>query len=127
MLGAAELGAALPAKDLARAKKFYSETLGLKVVQESEGGVLFEAGSGSKAFVYPSPSAGTNQATAAGFVDKDVEGVAEALKAKGVKLEQYDNIPGATRQGDVHVMGDLKAIWFKDTEGNILSVSNSMG
>jgi catechol 2,3-dioxygenase-like lactoylglutathione lyase family enzyme len=127
MLGAAEAAAALPAGNMERAKQFYSGTLGLKIVKDTNGGVLFEAGGGSKIFVYQSEFAGTNKATAAGWVSDDVESIATALKSKGVTLEHYDRIPGVTREGDIHVMGDLKAIWFKDTEGNILSVSNSMG
>lgn len=125
MLGEADVAAALPASNLERAKKFYSETLGLKVGQETPGGILFSSGN-SKVFVYPTEFAGTNKATAAGWVVDDVEGTAKALTDKGVKLEHYD-LPGVSREGDIHVMGVLKAIWFKDTEGNILSVSNSMG
>src|SRR5437868_7695468 len=108
MLGSSEVAAALPAKDIDRAKKFYTETLGLKVSQDTPGGTLFDAGNGSKVFVYPSQFAGTNKATAAGFVNEDVEGVASALKSKGVNLEHYDSIPGATREGDIHHLGDLK-------------------
>ncbi len=126
MLGDAQVGAVLPVKDLEAAKKFYSETLGLKAGEESPGGILFSAGGGSKVFVYPTQFAGTNQATAAGFEIDDVEGVATALKDKGVTLEHYD-LPGVTMDGDIHVMGELKAIWFKDPDGNIISVTNMMG
>ncbi|HSX44122.1 MAG TPA: VOC family protein [Candidatus Saccharimonadales bacterium] len=126
MLGDSQVGAVLPVKDLEAAKKFYSETLGLKPGDEDPGGILFSAGGGTKVFVYPTQFAGTNQATAAGFVVDDVAGVAEALSAKDVKLEHYD-LPGATMDGDVHVMGEMKAIWFKDPDGNIISVSNMAG
>src|SRR5438552_2634121 len=126
MLGDAQVGAVLPVKDLQAAKQFYTETLGLKAGDENPGGISFEAGGGSKVFVYPTEFAGTNKATAAGFVIDDVEGVAAELKSKGVKLEQYD-LPGITREGDIHVMGEMKAIWFTDPDGNIISVSNMMG
>ena len=46
----------------------------------------------------------------------------DALKAKGVKFEHYD-LPGMKREGDVHVGGDMKVAWFKDPDGNTLSVS----
>ena len=42
----------------------------------------------------------------------------QALKAKGVTFEHYD-MPGMTREGDVHVGGKMKAAWFKDPDGNI--------
>ncbi|HST08217.1 MAG TPA: hypothetical protein VLJ83_08585 [Gemmatimonadaceae bacterium] len=44
-----------------------------------------------------------------------------ALKAKGVAFEHYD-FPGMTLKGDVHIMGDMKAAWLKDPDGNILAI-----
>ncbi len=126
MLGDKSVVAVLAVKDMAEARKFYEETLGLKVDMETpDGGVAYKSGDG-KLFIYQSGFAGTNQATAAAWNADDVAGVAEALKAKGVTLEHYDSIPGVKLEGDVHVMGDLKAIWFKDPAGNILNVVNQM-
>jgi predicted lactoylglutathione lyase len=50
----------------------------------------------------------------------------EQLKAKGVTFEHYD-MPGVELQGDVHVMGDMHAAWFKDPDGNILNIVNQVG
>jgi catechol 2,3-dioxygenase-like lactoylglutathione lyase family enzyme len=108
------------------AAKFYGETLGLEKGMESPGGTFYKSGN-SGVFVYPSQYAGSNQATAAAWTVKDVEGAIEGLKAKGVTFEQYDGIPGATREGDLHVMGELKAAWFKDPDGNILNIVNQVG
>jgi len=79
--------------------------------------------SGKTAFwVYRSEYAGTNQATAMSWPIGDrVEAVAEALAAKGVRFEHYD-LPGTRREGDVHIAGDLKIAWFKDPDGNTLSI-----
>jgi len=126
MLGDAPVAATLAVKDIEVAKKFYSDTLGLSLTKESPAGVLYGSGS-TQVFVYPSSFAGTNKATSAGWVAEDVEAVAAALKDKGVSLEHYDDIPGVKRDGDVHTMGEFKAIWFKDPDGNILSVSNDIG
>jgi len=126
MLGDSEATATLATKDLAAAREFYQGTLGLKVVKEDEGGIAFEAGKGSHVFVYPSQFAGSNQATALAFMNDGVEGIAEALKNKGVQMEHYDSLPGVKLEGDIHIMGDLKAIWFKDPDGNILNVVNMM-
>ena len=48
--------------------------------------------------------------------------IVEDLTAKGVVFEHYDDLPETTREGDVHVMGDMRAVWFKDPDGNILSL-----
>ena len=68
--------------------------------------------------------AGTNKATAVNWpVGGDLERIVQGLKAKGVAFEHYD-MPGITRQGDVHVAGNLKVAWFKDPDGNIHSLMN---
>jgi hypothetical protein len=91
----------------------------------SPGGTFYSSGRGG-VFVYPSEFAGTNQATAAAWTVEDVEGMVEQLKAKGVTFEHYD-MPGVELQGDVHVMGDMHAAWFKDPDGNILNIVNQVG
>ena len=53
----------------------------------------------------------------------DVENIVRTLQAKGVMFEHYD-LPETTRKGDIHVGGDIKVAWFKDPDGNILSVVN---
>jgi hypothetical protein len=53
----------------------------------------------------------------------DVDDVVRTLKGKGVQFEHYD-LPHTRREGDVHVSGDIKVAWFKDPDGNILSVVN---
>ena len=74
--------------------------------------------------VYTSVYEGTNRATAATWmVGDDVTAIAEMLKAKGVAFEHYD-LPGTKREGDVHVWDRGRAAWFKDPDGNILSVVN---
>jgi predicted enzyme related to lactoylglutathione lyase len=124
MLSNAAIHPTLPASDIGRAKKFYGEILGLKVVQENPGGVEYQTGSGTSVFVYPSASAGTNQATAAEFRVKDVEAEKKELESKGVTFENYD-IPGVKTVNGIATFpdGGGKGAWFKDTENNILAVS----
>jgi len=87
------------------------------------GAILYQSGS-SMVLVYPSEFAGTNRATAATWsVGGDFEAIVADLKSKGVTFEHYD-LPDTTREGDVHVMGDFKAVWFKDPDGNILNLAN---
>ena len=125
MLGDANAYATIAVKDLAAAKQFYADTLGLVAEEggEDPGGVFYKTGS-TKVFVYQSSYAGTNQATTATWGVPNTDEVVKALAAKGITFEHYDSIPGVTLEGDVHVMGELRAAWFKDPDGNILNVVN---
>jgi catechol 2,3-dioxygenase-like lactoylglutathione lyase family enzyme len=112
----------LAVKDLAAARKFYEGVLGLEPLG-TEGEELVAYGSGrSKLFVYRSDEAGTNRATAVTWeVGDQVDALVRALKSKGVRFERYD-MPGMKLEGDVHVGYDMRIAWFKDPDGNILSV-----
>jgi catechol 2,3-dioxygenase-like lactoylglutathione lyase family enzyme len=124
MLGGKDAAATLAVSDLQRARDFYENTLGLEAVQEPPGAILYRSGN-STVLVYPSEYAGTNKATAASWaVGDDFDSIVTALKDKGVAFEHYDDLPETTRDGDVHLMGDFKAVWFKDPDGNILNLIN---
>jgi catechol 2,3-dioxygenase-like lactoylglutathione lyase family enzyme len=117
--------ATIAVKDLVVAAKFYGETLGLaRVKTDNEEGVLnFKTGS-STLMVYKSDFAGTNKATAATWiVGNEVDDIVRNLKGKDVTFEHYD-FPGITREGDVHFGGGYRMAWFKDPDGNILSIVN---
>jgi len=121
MLSNRDAVANLAVKNVQAAKKFYEGTLGLKQV-DAEGSELIVFKSGNTTVnVYESKEAGTNKATAVTWAVDDVESEVDALKAKGIKFEHYD-MPGMTRQGDVHIGGDMKVAWFKDPDGNILNI-----
>ena len=124
MLGDKDAVANIAVKNLETAKKFYEETLGLtQIGAEGQEVIVFRSGS-SKIYVYKSQYAGTNQATALTWVvGKDIEGVVQELKAKGVTFEHY-NMPDMTREDDIHVAGNMKVAWFKDPDGNILNIIN---
>ena len=124
MLGKKDAAANIAVKDLAKARKFYEGTLGLKQVSaEGDEAITYSSGS-SQIIVYRSQFAGTNKATAATWnAGAELEGIVGALKAKGVKFEHYD-MPGMTRKGEIHAAGHIQAAWFKDPDGNILSVMN---
>ncbi|MBA2485928.1 MAG: VOC family protein [Nitrospira sp.] len=124
MLGNTDAVANIAVTNLKTARKFYEGTLGLTQVG-SEGDELIVYRSGKTTInVYKSDQAGTNKATAVTWaVGDDVEGVVRALKAKGITFEHYD-MPGMTREGDVHIGGDMKVAWFKDPDGNILNIAS---
>src|SRR5690349_6902200 len=86
--------AMVPCKDAARAKRWYSEKLGLQPSMDmGEGGAAYTLGQGSRFFLYPTQFAGTAQHTVISFESPDVEDDMKALRAKGVIFEDYD-LPG---------------------------------
>src|SRR5262245_7810995 len=115
--------ATVPVKDLGTAAKFYEKTLGLSRAGAEDGEVIMYESGDTTINVYRSSFAGTNKATAVTWAVDDVEDVVSTLKGKGVKFEHYD-MPNTRLEGDVHVSGDIKVAWFKDPDGNILSVVN---
>lgn len=115
--------ATLGVKDLGEAARFYEGTLGLSRAGAEDGEVIVFASGDTKINVYRSSFAGTNQATALTWAVDDVDDVVRTLKGKGVKFEHYD-LPRTRREGDVHISGDVRVAWFKDPDGNILSVVN---
>jgi len=121
-LADSEVAATVAVKDMAVAKEFYGTVLGLKLQKESPAGATYGSGA-STLFVYPSQFAGTNKATYAGWHVDDVAAEVEGLKSKGVNFQQFD-LPGATWEGDVAVMGALRGAWFTDPDGNILALDN---
>jgi catechol 2,3-dioxygenase-like lactoylglutathione lyase family enzyme len=124
MLKDENVGAVLAVKDLSKAKDFYENKLGLEVDHGDDNGILYKSGE-SRLFIYVSEFAGTNKATAAAWNSDNVKEIVEELKSKGISFEHYD-MPGVTMDGDIHVMGSLKAVWFKDPDGNILNITSGM-
>jgi catechol 2,3-dioxygenase-like lactoylglutathione lyase family enzyme len=115
----------LPASDYERAKKWYADTLGLKPAYEDPNGADYQTGSGTMFSVYPSQFAGTNQATAMGFLAHDLSAEMDELKAKGVTFEEYD-IPGVKTVDGVAEFGPgERGAWFKDSEGNLIALFES--
>lgn len=120
MLGDSTVYATIAVRDMQRSKEFYEQKLGLTQVDENPGGVTYESGSG-KLYVYESSTAGSGKATCAAWQVDDIEQVASDLQLAGISFDNYD-IPGAEVDGYIYTMGTQKAAWFKDPDGNILSI-----
>ncbi len=122
MLNQKEAIAMIAVKDIQAAAKFYEGTLGLeRAGTEGEEVITYRSGS-TRINVYHSQFAGTNKATSVVWnVGDEMESIVASLKSKGVAFEHYD-MPGLTLQGDIHVGGGMKVAWFKDPDGNILSL-----
>ena len=111
--------------DIARARDFYQNILGLDLVDDSMGDVLVFRTGDTSLTVYTSEFAGTNKGNAVVWtVDDEIDAITAALKGKGVAFEHYADLPGVELKGDIHVAGDMKMVWFKDPDGNILHLNN---
>jgi catechol 2,3-dioxygenase-like lactoylglutathione lyase family enzyme len=111
--------------DLAKAREFYEGKLGLSGAKSlPDGGVRYESGEGTQVHIYPSPqNAGKTGATIAHWDVADTEATVKELTEKGVTFERYD-LPGLkTDERGIAALGSVKVAWFKDPDGNTLSVS----
>lgn len=107
--------------DLQKAKTFYSQTLGLEVVDMPEGLALHIAG-GARIFIYPKPNHVPATFTILNFPVDDIEQAVDALGKHGVRFEQYDQGDLKTDQKGIARGAGPNIAWFKDPAGNILSV-----
>jgi catechol 2,3-dioxygenase-like lactoylglutathione lyase family enzyme len=116
--------ATLPTADIAKARAFYEETLGLAPQREGMGGVTYTCGDGT-VFVYQSEYAGTNKATAVSFnvamsaFDDEVA----TLREKGVSFQTFEAEGLEWNDGVASMGGRMKAVWFTDPDGNILNLA----
>jgi len=114
-------GATIPAKDLDGTRKFYEGVLGLQIIMENAGGIIYRAGD-SFLSLYPTQFGGKAEHTLGGFLVSDIDAAMADLRGKGVEFEEYD-MPGLKTEKGIADLGGMKASWFKDPEGNILSLS----
>jgi catechol-2,3-dioxygenase len=115
----------IPAADIGRARKFYEQKIGLVPREEVAGGVVYECGNRSWIFLYPSGGAGTSEASQAFWQVTNVETEVAELKARGVVFEEYD-MPGIKTVNGIANAGGTKAAWFKDSEGNIMALIQTL-
>ena len=122
MLGKTDPTPMIAVKDLDRARAFYEETLGLTTIDTLGDEVVSMKSGDTKIDVYRSEFAGSNKATALTFNVDDIATEVTNLKDKGVMFEHYDKMDGLTLNGDVYEGEGMKTAWFKDPDGNILSL-----
>ncbi|HSE81329.1 MAG TPA: VOC family protein [Gaiellaceae bacterium] len=127
MLQQARVAAIVPVSDVEAAIRFYGDTLGLRLKErrsdlpqnrEAE----FEAGDGTL-LVYESVGAGQSRHTVAGFRVDDIDAVVSSLRERGVVFEEYD-LPDLKTENGIAAVGDVRAAWCKDPDGNILAVES---
>lgn len=124
MLNSAAVYPTIPVTDLGRSKNFYENVLGLTDAVATHEGVIYSAGLGTKLYIYErAPSKADH--TLASFRVENIEQTISELSAKGVSFEHYDFPNLKTNEQGIASIGDLKAAWFKDPDGNILAISQS--
>ena len=125
MLKITESAATLPAQDIARARKFYEQKLGLVPGEAGpDGSVVY--GTGSTGFlVFPSTGKASGDHTQLALDVEDVTATVNELKKSGVKFEDYD-FPGLKTQDGIAEMGSGKGAWFKDSEGNLIALGEGI-
>lgn len=126
MLNNAPVTPTIAVTDLKRAKEFYEGHLGLTEdsSMSDDNGVLYNAGAGSKLYIYSRPNAPTADHTQVSFKVDNIETTVDELSGKGVTFEHY-SIPEMglkTNEKGIAEMGKVKSAWFKDPDGNILSL-----
>src|SRR5688572_24888947 len=132
MLENSQVSTRLPAQDLDRARRFYSEKLGLDPAEERPGGLLYRCGTGTFAlFQSVGSAAGTH--TQMGWEVEDIETTVAALKARGVVFEEYDLAGIRTVNSIAEIRGNYpskgvgeKGAWFRDSEGNLLGIGQPL-
>jgi catechol 2,3-dioxygenase-like lactoylglutathione lyase family enzyme len=125
MLTNARIEARIPTQDLARARRWYAEKLGLEPAEERPGGLRYEGASGVFC-LFASAGVSDGSFTQMGFYVDDIEAAVAALRAHGVVFEEYD---GAVN-GIMDIEGNYpskgrgeRAAWFRDSEGNMLGIA----
>lgn len=111
--------------DIERARRFYSEVLGLELEDDGMEGILVYRTGATYLVVYPSEMAGTNKANAVVWdCGADIDAIVADLRGRGVTFEQYE-MDGATYKDGVHDANGFKMVWFKDPDGNILHLNSA--
>jgi catechol 2,3-dioxygenase-like lactoylglutathione lyase family enzyme len=121
VLGERLFYANIPVKDLQEARRFYENTLGATPVREDQEYLEYRTGD-SRFGLYPNQeAAGSAQHTLGSFLVEDIEATVTELRSRGVTFEEYD-APGLKTENGIAQIGPEKAAFFKDPDGNILSV-----
>ncbi len=121
MLREFRFDAIIPATDLERARRWYEEKLGLGEPREAPEGLYYDCGEGTRFLLYAAGGPASGQHTQGGWVVADIDQVVADLKSRGVVFEEYD-LPGLKTVDSIADLGGERGAWFKDSEGNTLTV-----
>lgn len=124
-LSASQVTCMLPVKDLARARRFYEQSLKMEPLGlKPDGKFVYRCG-GTEIALFPKPEGTKAEHTALSFKVADIARAITELKARGVTFADYD-YPGLKTVEHVCVLGAEKAAWFQDPEGNTLCLHEDL-
>ena len=121
MLNERKCGATIAVADMDRAMAWYRDKLGQEPADKMPAGTTYVCGAGTGFDLYPSQFAGTGQQTVMGWETPELEKEMDELRKNGVTFEEYD-LPGIKTENGIAEMDSERGCWFKDSEGNILSL-----
>ena len=122
MLQDGQVYAKLPASDMARARRFYVETLGFRPTWEGEGFARFVCAGGSSFLLFASSGRASGDHDQCGWVVEDIDAEVAELRRRGIALEEF---PGYRFEDGIRVDPAGRSAWFRDTEGNLLNVRSN--
>ena len=124
MLGNVRFGANIPVRSVADARRFYEDVLGVTPVRIHDAEIIYRAGD-TMFGIYETEAAGKAGHTLGTFsgVD-DIEAVVAALRSRGVVFDEYDT-PGFKTVNGIAQFGPERVAWFRDPDGNILSIDDA--
>ena len=126
MLGDHPITPVLLAKDLAAARDFYHEKLGLEILNESDSAIEFKCGGGTHVEVNRSTVGTADEQTQATWQVPDIRSEVAELRARGVNVENYD-VPGLKTDDCVADIGFAWAAWIIDPGKNALGIAQIKG
>ena len=122
MLSDLRVHTTIPVLDLDRAMRWYEEKLGFKPIWKRAVGAMYEAGDGTRFQLYPTPNSGQAPQTVMGLSTGQIEADVRELKERGVAFEEYD-LPILRTVDSIATVDNVRAAWFRDSEGNILGLA----
>jgi len=123
MLGGAPLMAFVPVRDLAAARAFYGDTLGLPVTDENPFAVVLDAG-GTMLRLTEVGDLQPQPFTIAGWQVPDIDAAVDTLVGRGVTFTRYEGMDHQDERGIWTTPGGDRVVWFKDPDGNTLSLTS---
>jgi catechol 2,3-dioxygenase-like lactoylglutathione lyase family enzyme len=121
MLANCPIHPVLLSKDLAEARQFYHDRLGLEVLVDTEHTVEFRCGAGSKLGISKSTTGTADEQTQAAWETDDVRREVRELRERGVRIEDYD-LPGIKTEDGIADVGFAWIAWIIDPGGNALAI-----
>jgi catechol 2,3-dioxygenase-like lactoylglutathione lyase family enzyme len=122
-----EMHAVLPAADLARARTYYHDMLGMDPVEEHEAGQLLTYRvDGSMFDIYQTENAGTARNTQLCFGTDDLDEEMRGMRERGVVFEEFEIAGVMKTENGVVTDEEDRTAWFRDSEGNFICISQRL-